>query len=81
MFNHRQAELIRHALRHPGQEYIIAGHRLSHRVVYQTARTDLLDLQQRRVLNLKKREKQMILTVPGDMAERLQKMSRNADDE
>ena len=81
MFNHRQAELIRHALRHPGQEYTIAGHRLSHRVVYQTARTDLLDLQQRRVLNLKKRGKQMILTVPGDMAERLQKMSRNADDE
>ena len=50
MFNHRQAWLIRHALKHPYQEYTIESHRKSHDVVYQTARTDLLQLQEKELL-------------------------------
>lgn len=42
--NHRQLALIRHAFQHPGARYTIEGHRRSHNVVYQTARTDLLGL-------------------------------------
>ena len=42
--NHRQRALLGHALRHPSYRYTIGGHRLSHGVVYQTARTDLLEL-------------------------------------
>ena len=78
LFNHRQAELIRHALKHLYQEYTIASHRRSHNVVYQTARTDLLDLKARGVLNQKKRGRQMVFTVPQDIAERLKRLERDA---
>jgi Fic family protein len=74
LFNHRQAELIRHALRHPRQEYTIASHRRSHEVVYQTARTDLLDLQSRGVLELRRRGKRMIFSAPPDLAGRIRRM-------
>jgi len=45
--NHRQAALIRHALRHPDAEYTFKSHQRSHGVVYQSARNDLLDLERR----------------------------------
>ena len=74
LFNHRQADLIRHALKHPGQEYTIAGHAKSHNVVYQTARTDLLDLAARSALVSRKRGKKMVFTAPRDLAGLLKKM-------
>jgi Fic family protein len=77
-FNHRQADLIRHALKHPYQEYTIGGHQKSHNVVYQTARTDLLDLHVRGALEQKKRGKKMIFTVPRDLADRLKRMEKEA---
>lgn len=78
LFNHRQAELIRHALKHPFQEYTIAGHGKSHNVVYQTARTDILALNARGALDKKKRGKKMIFTVPRDLAARLRRMEKEA---
>ncbi len=45
--NHRQLALLGHALRHADARYSIASHRRSHDVVYETARTDLLDLEKR----------------------------------
>ena len=54
VLNHRQQALIVHALRHPQQRYTFKSHQMSHNVVYQTARTDLLDLQQRGLLASRK---------------------------
>ena len=71
LFNHRQVDIIRHALKHPYQQYTIASHQKSHNVVYQTARSDLLDLHARGVLDRKKRGKQMVFAAPSDLAERL----------
>jgi len=66
---------LRH-LQHPFQEYTIGSHGKSHNVVYQTARTDLLDLNARRVLEQKKRGKKMIFTVPPDLADRLKGLGK-----
>ena len=78
LFNHRQGELIRHALKHPYQEYSLAGHQKSHNVVYQTARADLLDLKARGVLEEKKRGKRMLFTARADLAERLRRLESGA---
>ncbi|NLB65196.1 MAG: Fic family protein [Lentisphaerae bacterium] len=74
LFNHRQTDLLRHALKHPHGEYVIQGHQHIHRVAYQTARTDLLELQSKGLLNMYKRGKQMVFTVPGDLILKLRKM-------
>jgi Fic family protein len=76
LFNHRQVELIRHALKHPCQQYTIGSHQKSHNVVYQTARTDLLDLKMRGVLQQKKKGRQMVFAVPNDLAEKLRKLGK-----
>jgi Fic family protein len=54
VFNHRQRALISHALRHLRQRYTIKSHQISHNVVYQTARTDLIDLEKRGLLKSQK---------------------------
>lgn len=48
-YNHRQLALIAHALRHPGQEYTVQGHAMSHNVTLPTARADLLGLESQRL--------------------------------
>ncbi len=70
LFNHRQVEIIRNALKHPGQRYTFACHQKSHNLVYQTARTDLLDLGERGVLDKRKKGKQMVFVAPTDSSVR-----------
>lgn len=55
--NHRQRALLQHAIQHPFASYTIEGHALSHRVHYQTARTDLAKLTELGLLQDKRVEK------------------------
>jgi Fic family protein len=77
-FNHRQVDLIRHALKHPFNRYSIESHKTDHDIVYQTARTDLLDLVSRGILEKILAGKKMIFTVPKDLVSRLRKMGKDA---
>jgi Fic family protein len=74
ILNHRQVEIVRHALKHPRQRYTFASHQKSHNVVYQTARTDLLGLAGLGVLEKRKRGRQMVFVAPSDLAERLKRL-------
>lgn len=71
LLNHRQSALIHHALEHPGFTYTIAGHQRSHRVAYQTARTDLLHLAEKGLLRQRQAGKKMTFSSPADLSERL----------
>ena len=76
LFNHRQVEVIRNALKHPGQRYTFASHQMSHNIVYQTARTDLLNLGERFVLEKRKKGKQIFFVAPSDLSARLLKLEK-----
>ncbi len=71
VFNHRQRALLSHALRHPRHRYTIYGHQNSHNVVYQTARTDLLNLQAHGLLNAIKAGKQWVFTPVENLSQKL----------
>lgn len=69
--NHRQRALLGHALRKPGTRYTYQSHARSHNVSRQTARTDLLTLQNHGWLNYYKDSRQVVFTAPEDLAARL----------
>jgi Fic family protein len=75
VLNHRQRALISHALRHPNQIYTIESHRLSHNVVYETARRDLGDLVERGLLNSVKAGKTWQYTPANDLEDKLVKLA------
>lgn len=77
LFNHRQSALIIEAVKAPGRRYTIKEHQNVHGVVYQTARTDLLDLANRGVLEVKKKGKEWVFRVPTDIGERLERLEGN----
>lgn len=70
-FNYRQQALINHALRHPQQRYTFKSHQMSHNVVYQTARTDLLDLETRGLLRSRKAGRTWVFTPAPGLEKRL----------
>jgi Fic family protein len=69
--NSRQLAVLGHALRHPDARFTIESHRTSHRVVYQTARTDLLGLVERGFLEHSKLGKKMVFVPVRDIQRRL----------
>jgi Fic family protein len=69
--NHRQVALIGHALRTPGARFTFKTHARSHNVVYQSARTDLLDLEERGLLIKRRPGREFEFYPVEDLADRL----------
>ncbi len=74
--NHRQRDLISFALRHPGQSYTIEFHRSSHNVVYETARSDIMELVDRGLMHKRKIGKTWSFTPSTDLEQRLRRDDR-----
>jgi len=75
--NHRQVALLSHALKHLDFRYTIRSHQRSHGVVYQTARTDLLGLCARGLLEKRKLGRSLAFYPVGDLVDRIQSKSTN----
>ena len=71
--NHRQRALLVHAFKHPGYIYGIQGHRRSHGVTYETARTDLLELDRLGFMNKRKRGRVWVFQASRDLMDRIER--------
>ncbi|MBK6726549.1 MAG: Fic family protein [Xanthomonadales bacterium] len=79
--NHRQRRLLEHALQHGDHAYTIAEHQRRHTVTYQTARTDLLDLAKRDLLELRKEGRAFTFFAPLDLAARIRDAGGRAENQ
>ena len=70
-FNHRQKALLAHAVRHPGARYLIRAHGRSHGVAYDTARTDLLELADFKLLSQRQEGRTYVFIAPEKLERRL----------
>jgi Fic family protein len=76
MINPRQLALLNHALKNPGQMYTFRSHQRSHGVSYQTARTDLLALQEAGLLDAVRRGRTYHFVSPADLRRRIGRLGR-----
>lgn len=70
--NHRQLALISDASHHPENVYTYQSHAASHRVTHETARADLLQLQERGLLHRRKAGRRHIYSAVSDLPTALQ---------
>lgn len=77
--NHRQREILTHAIKHPEASYTIARHKITHGIVYQTARTDLLGLAQKGYLDIERVGQTMRFLPRKDLARRLKSRRTKRD--
>lgn len=76
--NHRQQEIINHAIRDPDSVYTITHHMRVHGVVYQTARSDLLQLAERKLLEKQRDGRAFVFFPAADLARRLKVVKSRA---
>ena len=74
--NHRQLAVIGHALRNPDAEYTFRSHMTSHRVVYESARSDLLELEGMGLLARIQMGRQFVFRPARDLSDRLDLVKR-----
>jgi Fic family protein len=69
--NHRQLVVIRDALRDPSEPFTIAAQARRNRVTYESARTDLLGLEELELFTKQRVGKKFVFRATTDLAERL----------
>lgn len=79
-FNYRQLEVLRDAARHPMARYTFKSHLRSHNISFGTARWDLLDLQRRALLTVRRVGREFVFSPAPDLAERLKQDPRTLSD-
>ncbi len=77
-FNPRQLDLLSQALRDRGRTFTISAHAGSHSVTHETARKDLLGLEQLGLLHRQGTSRRLYFAAPGDLEKRLDKQEPTA---
>lgn len=78
-FNHRQLSLLKHALKHPFSAYTVVSHQTSHGVSNQTAKNDLVTLEEKGLLLRGKNGKAFIYRPAADITLQLGPRKRMSD--
>jgi Fic family protein len=76
--NHRQLALLSDAIRHPDRTYAYQMHAASHRVTHETARHDLLQLQERGLMRRRKEGRRHVFSPVADLPRALQTRQPNS---
>lgn len=77
LLNHRQIGLLNRALKKPHSVFYVESHRSSHNVTYQTARTDLLKLEELGLLEKHKSGKAFVFMVPEKLKIRFETLDNS----
>jgi Fic family protein len=77
ILNHRQITVVEKALRDPGESFTIASQQTRHRVTYQTARTDLLELEEFGLMKKSRISNKFVFRPVPEIAERLKDLGSN----
>lgn len=72
--NHRQLALLTDAMRDPSASYTLRSHATSHRVTTETARTDLLQLYEKELLERRRDGRHHVFSPAPGLAERLNQL-------
>jgi len=70
--NHRQLALLSDAIRHPNGVYTYSSHAASHKVTHETARTDLVSLERRGLLQRRTAQRKHLFSPVADLGRVLQ---------
>ncbi len=73
-FNHRQLAVLSDAIRNPGRSYTLQSHAASHDVTHETARTDLMRLYERGLMQRRRIQRRSVFTPVGGLADKLKTM-------
>lgn len=76
--NHRQLVVLHDALRDPGESFTIAAQSRRHRVTYQSARTDLLALEEMGLMSKQRAGKKFVFRAVPNLEEKLRQLGSSA---